>query len=377
MIRADAPPLLIDASNVCRDRRLAPRNTEASWSRLESLVTAVTTSAIPFSRVYVVADRSLHYALDRTGQLALRQMERAGDAEQRRFADERIVELAFSPSSELCGAVVVTQDYFDDFRRTYPEIELEAQRVVRWTSDSSGSPIPELGDFGSRTHRRVSRKEEDGELAQRRLRRRDVQNRAVATYFRCTQKGCLVAQLWPDRLQELPKYDDAEDAFVCPRCDTLLEQGDARRPAVQVIVFLDGLEKCRLLLEEGMPLDVGRVDSGGCIGLERFLPADRLEAVSRRHLHMELSRTVVTVADLHSKNGVFLEGRRSEAGGATRLGSGEIQPWALRDAVRLPSGITLERSGRRLPVTGEQRPETGETSPRVAPTTFASSDDQR
>lgn len=378
MEQPGAPVIIIDASNVCRDADLAPRGQVAAWARLEALIAELKRSGeVHFSSVYVVADRSLHYSLDRDGQQALRRLERDGKAEQRRFADERIVELAFSSTSQLQGALIATHDFFDDFRRTYPEIQSSPARAVGWRANDRGAPTPYLREFGDRTHQRVSRKEEEGELAERRLRRQDVQQRAAATYFRCVNTAsCLVAKLWPERLEELPRYDEAGDTFVCPSCGSALEHGGRRAAAVQVIVYLSDQERARLLLEEGVDLDIGRVDAKGCIGLERHVAAEHVAAVSRRHLHLELRGSEVTITDLQSKNGTSLRQRRAERDELRRLRPGAPERWGLRDAVVLPGGITLERSGRRHPMVGQRRPEHGVTSPGAAATTLAKPQDR-
>jgi hypothetical protein len=367
----DAPPLILDVSNVCRDKDLEPVGTSASWSRLEALVSALEASEIEYLTIYYVADRSLHYSLDLAGQKAFRRLEREGVAEQRRFADERIVELAFGSTSDYRGALVATCDYFDEFRRSYPEIQPGSGRAVRWRADDTGAPIPHLTDFGNRTHHRMSAKEEKGELAERRLRRRSIQEKAFAAYFRCTNDSCLVARLWPERLQELPHYDEETDTFVCPSCGGQLDQLGRRLPAVQLIVYLDGAERSRLLLESGNGLDIGRADAKGCIGLDRFIPTDRVRAISRRHLHTELQGTRVTIRDLKSKNGTLLRRRLAETGETRSLPVDRAETWALRDVVVLPGGISIERSGRRHPMVGERLPESTGLPSEVGPTTHS------
>jgi hypothetical protein len=267
---------------------------------------------------------------------------------------------------------MATHDMFDDFRRRYPELDNATDRAVGWHTDSTGVPVPYVRDFGTRTHRRMSRKEEEGELAQRRIRRREIEDRAVGFYYRCPNAGCLVAQLWPECLEELPSFAESEDEFVCPSCGTRLEQLGRRAPAVAVLVTLDGAERARLLLEEGIGLDVGRVDAKGCIGLDRHLPADRVGAVSGRHLRLALVGTHVTVADLGSKNGTSI-GRAMAPEECRQLPARVPVGWALRDVVMLPGGIVLERSGRRHPQVGERGPDVGKTAPQIAPTVLVRS----
>lgn len=347
-----APTLLIDASNICRDQSVRPVGATAAWERLEQLIDVIEQSPIEFSGVYLVADASLGFKLDERGRQALRSLEREGRAEQRQFADERLLDLAFSPQSDLCGALIVSHDFFDDFRRRYPE--LDAARAVGWNSDSQGDLSVFLRDFGARTHLRISRKEEETELVERRLRRREVQQRAVANYFRCANSRCLVARLWPDHLEELPRYDERTDQFVCPSCGEDLQTGEPRQPAVQVVSYLDGKEVFRILVEEGSDLAMGRSDAKGQIGLDRHLPQDRVNAVSRRHLLLSLQGDDLSITDLGSKNGTAIGRRNSSSGERRQLRTGVPARWGLRDVVFLPDGITLERSGRRLPLAGER-----------------------
>lgn len=347
-----APAVLIDASNICRDPRVRPVGATAAWERLEQLTHALEQSSIEFSQMYVVADTSLKHKLAERGRQRLRALERDGRAEQRKFADERLLELAFSPQSALFGAIIVTCDYFDDFRRRYPD--LDSASAIGWETDEEGNISVALRDFGARTHLRVSRKEEEAELVERRLRRHEVQQRAAAYYFRCVNRRCLAAQLWPDHLEELPSYDERSDDFVCPSCGDLLELGDVRLPAVQVIAYLDGIETFRILVEDGSDLSLGRSDAKGQIGLDRHLPKQRVSAISRRHLVLSLRGDDLWVTDVGSKNGTFLGRRRSQPADQRPLRAGEATRWLLRDVILLPEGITLERSGRRLPLVGER-----------------------
>jgi len=221
----------------------------------------------------------------------------------------------------------------------------------------------------------MSRKEEEGELAQRRLRRQDVQDRAVANYFRCVNTGtCMVAKLWPDRLEELPRYDERADRFICPSCASELVVGPPRAPAVQVIVLLDGAERARLLLEDSVDLEIGRVDAKGCIGLDRHLASTSVATLSRRHIRLQMRGSDVLVTDLSSKNGTSMRLRRDPAQAARKLRPNVPERWLLRDALVMPGGITLERSGRRHPMGGDRPSGKTTVNPDAAVTTFVRSD---
>lgn len=345
----EGPVLVIDASNVCRDDRLHPVGVEASWGRIDALLDAIDRSRIiDYVGYFLVADESLRNRLSREDRDAFDHRLALGELEQLRVADTRLVELTFGKTSPFASAVIASNDYLDDFRRSHPEID--HAMAVSWGADDSGRPTPVLRPFGERAHQLLSGKEEEGELKRRRLERRRVQDEAARWYFRCRSTSCALAQFWPERLEELPAYDSATGQFVCPGlgCGRPLERLGERRPAVLLVVFKDGDEAARLLVEDGV--EVGRSDASRCIGLSRFFACP---AVSRHHVRVSVERDDVFVEDLGSKNGSALRRRRS------RDDLQELRPrrrvrWALRDVLELPDGITIERSGRRLPFRGEQ-----------------------
>lgn len=155
----------------------------------------------------------------------------------------------------------------------------------------------------------------------------------------------------------MPRYDDRLEAFVCPSCLTLLQPGELRPDAVQLIVFLNGEEVFRVLVNSGERITIGRRDANGCIGLQNPLPANAADAISRAHLAVEYTESRVEVEDLGSRNGSILRSQGHE----TTLQRGERVPMPARAVVALPGGITLERSGRSIPLDGERPGSADET----------------
>ncbi|MFZ1489281.1 MAG: FHA domain-containing protein, partial [Ilumatobacteraceae bacterium] len=293
---------MVDLSNLCRDARFLPVGVQADEKLLDRLADALDDCRVAFSAVYSVADRSLPTLLDPVGRRRLRDLEQSGLLEYSSIADERLLELAFGAQAHA-GTLIASMDGFDDFRRTYPAIQGATDRFVGWEPGLDQTIRPFLRDMGVHTHHRMSRKEESAELKARRLRRQSVVRRASETYFRCGNSKCLLAQLWPERLPELPRFDDRSDQFVCPNCRGSLIVGDPRSAASQLIVFLHGEEQLRLLLEEGDRVVIGRKDSKGCVGLESRLPSCGVDAVSRTHVAFSRNAGRVDVEDLESRNG--------------------------------------------------------------------------
>jgi hypothetical protein len=335
-----------------------PSGVTADAALLDRFTDALEASDITFSCLQSVADRSLLGLLDPAGKRRLREMEQLGSLEYSSIADEQLLELAFGENANA-GALVASMDAFDDFRRTYPAIQGSTDRFIGWEPGPEQSIRLFLRDMGVHTHHRLSQKEEGAELRARRLRRQSVVRRAAERYFRCENRECLLAQLWPDRLPELPRFDDETDQFVCPSCHTPLTDGDERPASSQLIVYLDGAEQFRLLLDEGTRIVVGRKDSKGCVGLEARLPPGAADAVSRTHAAFTRVAGQVQVEDLASRNGTavrWTDGSRSDV----RLGTNAPHVIDGSNVVALPSGITVELSGRSVPLDGVRPPETGD-----------------
>ena len=347
----DGVLVVVDLSNLCRDRRLLTVGLKADLGLLDQLTEALELSDIKVSGLKLIADRSLPPLLDSLGRRRLRELDRDGDVEFSSLADERLLELAFGESADH-GTLVASMDNFDDFRRTYPSIQGSTDCFIGWAPHSEGGLRVERRDMGVHSHRRLSRKEESAEFKARRLQRKSVVQRAGATYFRCETADCLIAQLWPERLPELPRYDDRTDKFVCPSCEAPLIVGEPRPRGIQLIVFLDGAERFRLLLEEEGRVAVGRKDASGCVGLDSRLPEGTTDAVSRSHVAFSLVDGRVLVEDLDSRNGTVV--RSVEGGDDVRLVAGTSHVMGRRDEIALPSGITIEPSGRSMALDGDR-----------------------
>ena len=208
--------VVVDLSNLARDIRLLQPGMGADARLVDQFMDALRASGIA-ARAIWVADRSLPPLLDVSGKRRLRELERSGDLEYSSLADERILEIALGHDARP-GTFVASMDNFDDFRRSYPAIQGSTDRFIGWEKKSDRSISLYLREMGVHSHHRLSRKEESAELKARRLHRVSVVRRAAATHFRCNNDQCLLARLWPDRLPELPRYNDRTDRFVCPTC---------------------------------------------------------------------------------------------------------------------------------------------------------------
>ncbi len=350
--------MVVDLSNLCRDRRLLAPGVRADATLIDRFVAALEASEVVFGRLHYVADRSLPPLLDRAGKRRLREMEHEGTLEYSAIADEDLLELAFGTDADSL-TLVSSLDNFDDFRRSYPAIQGSTDRFIGWEPDADGRIRVFRRDMGIHAHHRLSRKEESEELKARRLRRQSLVRQATETYYRCESSTCLLAQLWPDRIPDLPRYDARDNRLVCSSCGGDLAVGEPRPAATQLIVFFMGTEQCRLLLDEGQRLEIGRTDAKDRIGLEARLGTEAASTVSNQHVAFERRSGRVTVEDLGSRNGSVLR-RLDGSQPDKRLLAGVPTAIGRNHSVALPSGITIELSGRSIPLDGDRAPDTGQ-----------------
>jgi hypothetical protein len=348
-VNVHACTLVIDLSNICRDDRLVPVGRDTDWNRLQLLLDAIDgLENVSYSGIHLVADRTLRKRLDDGGKRELRRAESGGYLELQEFADERLVELTFG-SSSIANPLLVTNDFLDDFRRTYPELdESRSHRVGAgrgWAAQAERTDVRKANPPSRIAKGRGGRTAAPAPSATG-----GFKNRLLVGTTNAPTRVAWVAAFWPDHLEELPEYDADAREFVCPGCGAHLKRSGERQPAVQIIVYHSDREVARLLIETG--IEVGRADARRCIGLARFLSAHDVAAVSRRHLQIFVEGDRVEVEDLGSKNGTRIE-PRVQGRLPTDLAPGARVAWKLRDAVSLPGEVRLERSGRRLPVTGD------------------------
>ncbi len=350
--------LAVDLSNLCRDRRVAhlsafstspdispeigPTDLSTEIAVVDQLVAGIRSTGIVIDKLILIADRNLPHHVDEATRRRLRELERDGRLEYSSVADERLLELAFG-SEARPGTLIASMDWFDDFRRTFPAIQGCTDRFIGWEPYEHGSLRVHLRDMGVHTHRRISRKEEAAELKARRLERKSLVRQATLYEYTCACADCLLAQLWPDRLPELPRWDDRNQQFVCPSCNGPVEQGRPRAPSVTAIVQLDGTEHFRLVIEEGKQVVIGRREGTGRVGLAERIEGASLDAISRDHLALRFDGSSLTAEDLASRNGTLL---RDPSGRERRLRAAEPQVFGPRATVVLPGGVSIELSGR-------------------------------
>ena len=341
--------VIVDMSNLCRDRRFLPAGRKADLWLLDRFIDSLRGVGLGGARLRAVADRSLVPLLSPGDRRGLASLQSGGVVELSALADKRTLEQAFGDAGDP-ATLVASMDNFDDFRRTYPVIQGDTEQFLGWGIGDDGALVVIRRDMGVHEHQRLSRNEESSEL----LRRATLVRQATGYDYRCENAKCLLAQLWPDRIPDLPRYDDTQDCFVCTGCLYPLVQGETRANAAQMIVYLDGVEQFRFLIEEAELVALGRKDAKGCIGLQARLPSQAASAVSRRHVAFRFAGSSVHAEDLTSRNGTAVR----RGGREHRMVPGTLEAVGPRTTMALPGGVTVERSGRSFPLDGERAPAT-------------------
>ena len=336
-------PALLDVSNACRDRSLAPRGKPAAWSRVERVVAAWARSASRPARPLGICDENLRFLLSPRDRRQLERAERAGHLRiVAGAADDELLRMA-----EQSGAAVISKDLFRGHRRRHPWIQGCRDRFYSWDLDGTGAVCVGIRDMGVSSAYSLSEHEEADRLRERGLdHRREADRRALARAYRCTDGECLSARLYPDRLPLPPERRGGQ--FVCPGCGGALMDLGARPWAAEIVAERGPDELLRLAVEDGQEVELGRSDlrRGG---------ADRLERVSRRHLSLRAHDGQLLVRDLGSRNGTAIAhwNRDTRSLNDPVPVSGPA-PAAMgaRDALIVAGVVRLRRSGQRFSPAG-------------------------
>lgn len=219
--------VVVDLSNLCRDDRFLPPGVGADLTLFDKFIDATSELSLGHVTALSIADRSLLHLLSDTQRRQAKAMEKARLLELTAIADERILDIAFGPASGD-RTLVASLDNFDDFRRAFPIIQGSRDRFLGWEAGERGQLVVTRRNMGHHTHHRLSRKEESAELKARRLRRETLVRQATERHYVCTNRNCLLAQLWPDSIPDLPRWARAM-AAPSETADTNGRCGQARR----------------------------------------------------------------------------------------------------------------------------------------------------
>ncbi len=293
-------------------------------------------------RGIAIADESLRFRLleSEHDRAALKAAERSGIVRSvPGSADPVILQLA-----KTHGACVLSRDHFRDYRGLHPWIQGCVDRFFEWKLGANGQTTIIARDMGHTSPASLSRHAEIGLLRGRGLDADRASDREILSRaYRCTNKTCLTAQLYPERLLVPPQQRDGRPR--CPGCGRALTDLGLRAPTIKIVIETrDGTKLLERTLQEGQDLMLGRED------IDAGTP--RLGRVSRRHVSLGMHDGRLSARDLDSRNGTTLirwEKRHAAYAPAVVL-DGEPTALGRRDLLILAGAVRLRRSGERFAI---------------------------
>jgi hypothetical protein len=331
--------VIIDVSNVARDGELPGCGATACWDRVEAVRSAWHEMTESDSGVLLIADASLLHHLGDHCRQTYQRLRTAQDVLVHDVADTEILGIA-----EVTDAAVISRDYFKDHRSAFPWIQGNSDRFFVWSPTPSGVRL-QPHDMGVATEFTMSRREEEGELKGGGIDVRSGRNLEAARHkYRCNTESCIWHKWNPDVLLSSPAVD-RDGVARCPACDQALDDLGVIDRLVQIKLRGRNDQTVRIHISPGTPLIVGR--DGDMAGEIATLLGDEAAKISRHHAALRWDGSNLTIEDLGSTNGTFVEpwlADRREYGAPQRIDD----VWALRprDRVRVGSTLSITRSGR-------------------------------
>jgi hypothetical protein len=340
LVPAQPPQLIVDLSNICRERALGAGAQQAAWGRFERVMHAWRDQMGGVPRGVAIADENLRFRLCAQDRATLEAAERNGMVRSARgTADPVILELA-----EQHRAYVLSSDYFRGHRGRHPWIQGCVDRFFTWQINAAGEPLITPRDMGHTSPSSLSRHAEMDDLRGRGLDASRLADRELLDHvYRCTNEACLTARWHPSRLLVPPEQRDGRPR--CPGCGCALTDLGPRPATVKIVIEdRDGAKLLERTLEEEQELELGRDDIDA--------DASRLTKVSRRHVSLRVRDGRLWAYDLNSHNGTTLlrwnhvQGVYEPAIALTR------EPITLgpRDRLVLAGAVWLRRSGERFAI---------------------------
>lgn len=332
-----SPDLLVDLSNVCRDKALGGAAV-ASWERYRKVLDAWRQQINKDSVVLAVADDSLFRLLstmqDRSAFVAA---QARGEVESAPDADPVILDAA-----RETGAAVLSKDGYVGHRRRHDWIQGDAEHFWSWTTAPGGGIKITRRDMRVRSDFTMTRAAERDERKAKNLLHTDG-TPLLDRLWRCVGDACPRAQEDPLGVPPLLWHGEV----LCPDCRQPVDDAGERDAGRVVKVKIGDEELLRFAVLERRVLTVGRGDGDDVLDLGSLHP--RAAAVSRRHLELELRGGQAVVTDLGSSNGTSIQrwdpARRGWSAGQPLVG-GQTATLLPRDRLVLGGVVVLEQSAR-------------------------------
>jgi hypothetical protein len=331
-----SPTVIIDLSPVVRlDQR-------DDWRHVDMVVKAWREQRDPNAVFLGIADNSLWYRMDSTGQRRLTEWKKRGRARSVPWADPEILEIA----TKYPAATIITTDLFRDHRREFPWLQ-GTTRVVRPVIGQQNVTFEQL-DFSPIADHEVSWRVEEADLKPKGI-TTPAARQALLYEWACTNQECAWGQAAV--IDDDPAYKDGR--VCCPECRTPARKAGAREDTREVVVIVGDSEADRIPIAEGTKLSVGRGRGASRYDVRTVLAENQAPMVSRDHLRFTNESGRLMVEDLGSRNGTSLIHDDKEF----PLQPGSLQTLQPSDQIGLAGGVLQIRLSGRKRARGRYEPD--------------------
>ena len=340
--------LVVDLSNVCREKRLDGLPDVARWERLLLVLATWNTTFSHFQKpkVRLVQDANLRHLFSPLDKKYLNDAKRQGFLIEKSKADPTILDLA-----ESSDALILSNDNFVAFHRGRPWItSADRKRFVKMAFFDEKLSLA-MGVIESRTNYRISRMEETDNLRDNKIDPKSKDGlRLLQFYYRCENPDCIRRQLLADGAQHLPAKG-GNDQVICPGCrQPMIQLGRSSQVVIIKLTSLSNHEDLRFPVVKDEIIVLGRADSH--VPLSNVVDKKGIKKISRSHLKLEFTGNQLLVTDLGSSNGSFYKswdyGKKCFSEDF-RMKSNEARSLGTEDLVTLSGIVEVKRSGRRFP----------------------------
>ncbi len=332
-----SPTVIIDLSPVVR------LGQHPDWRHVDMVVKAWREQKDPAAVFFGIADNSLWYRMDQSGQRRLTDWKKRGLARSVPWADPEILELATAHPE----ATVITTDLFRDHRREFPWLQ-GTNRIMRPVINQQIVTFEPL-NFSPIPDHEVSWRVEAADLKPKGITTPEARQ-ALLFEWACSNQECPwgVAPVIDDD----PAYKDGR--VCCPACRMPARKIGARDDTREVVVLVGDREADRVPVAEGTRLVVGRGRGASRYDVRTVLSEAQSPMVSRDHLQVTNDSGRLLVEDLGSRNGtsVILGGGKD-----IPLQRGALQRLEQSGRLSLAGGVLQIRLSGRKRARGRYEPD--------------------
>lgn len=340
--------LVIDLSNICRNRSLVSSGEVARWDRILKVL-EIWNSKFPHfkkPKVRMVADKNLRFKFVNRDLAQFKEAVRLGYVIETEKADPVLLDLA-----ESFNCLILSNDNYVGYQAERPWIhDPQQKRFVQIRVDGSEIFLNEVIHL-ERTGFSKSRAEEKDRLKNNRIDlNNDAKSDLLKSIFRCDNRNCIRRAILPEGAISTPERG-SDNTAICPGChEPLTRVGESSKTVVLKLTDKKSKRVLRIPLEVGRELVLGRVASD--LSLAEVLKEPELARVSRTHAKVGFNGKQLYFEDLGSSNGstiAYWEPGPLKLSIEQRIDKNQRIVINPRDLIVLAGVLEIQRSGRRYP----------------------------